>query len=295
MTGKAFEWEKEITNSRLRGTAKVLRKMGQLLAKHKFKVMLIIVVIVSKMALALTTPLTIAKLIDTLVEGLIRPLFDSTREFYMDWSKLNEVGFTLGLKFAAGYGLVTIHKYLVGIVVAALILTLKSEMKGKMDSFSFWKDNALRKTELNDKIQDDLDKMGEGIEKGFTTLVAALVTITGTVLIMFYLHFHIAVIAILSTVIALVALLMVRMKKTQKGFLATLLCWKTFKYFLLFEIGFVALAFLSGGLSLGQIQIFLSYEKKMADQLEKRKCLKQSWEAITSARHAYEMLEETQH
>jgi len=295
MASEVFNWEKEVSTSRVKSTVKVLKKIGQQLEQHKFKVILIILVIISKMVLALTTPLTFAKLIDTIFDGLIHPIFDSNRSFYLDWSKLGNVGFMLSLKFIAGYVLVTFHKYLVGIVVGTLIFAWKKEIKDKMDSFSFWKDNAKRKSELSKDIQEDLDRVGAGIEKGFIALIASMVTFVGTILIMFYLHWHIAVISIISTVVALIALLLFRMKKQQRGIRDTLLCWKTFKYFLLFEIGFVAIAFLSGSLSIGQIQIFLSYEKKMADQLQKRSALKQSWEAISSARHAFELLEDTQH
>ena len=295
MASEVFDWEAEFSHSRVKGTLKVLKKIGGQLAQHKFKVLLIVLVIISKMGLALTTPLTFAKLIDTLFEGLIRPLFDEGRDFYLNWLTLGNVSFTLGLKFLAGYGLIMIHKSLVAAIVATIILGLKNEMVEKINSFSFWKDNIKRKLELQASIDEDLDRLGAGIEKGFITLIAAFVTLSGTILILFYLHWHIAVIAILSTVAALIILLFVRMKKTDKGILATLLCWRTFKYFLVFEIGFVAVAFLSGAFSLGQIQIFLSYEKKMAEQLEKRAALKQSWRAIASARHAFELLEEAQH
>jgi len=292
MTGKMLEWEKEMSDSRVRRTVRTLGKIGGLLARHKFKVMLIVVIIVCKMGLALTTPLTFAKLIDLVFEGLIRPIYDDSRHFYMDWVKLGNVGVTLTLKFIAGYVLVFFHKYLVGIVVAAIILSLKNDLKAKMDSFSFWKDNAKRKSELSEKIQKDLDQVGAGIEKGWTTLIAAFVTFTGALLIMFYHHWHIATIAVASTLLALVILFVLKLKKSQSGFWQTVLCWKTFKYFLWVEIGVVALSFLSGKVSPGKIQMFFSYEKKMTEQLEKKQALQQSWQAIKSARHAYEVLEE---
>jgi len=295
MASNVFKWEEEVTTDRVLGTLNVLRKIGQQLSQHKFKIVLIIVVIVSKMGLALTTPLTFAKLIDTLFDGTIRPLFDSQRYFYLDWLKLGEVAMTFSVKFISSALLVKFHKHLVGLVVGTLILAWKEEIKEKMDSFSFWKDDAKRKSELKRHINEDLERVGAGIENGFIALIASVVTFVGTLLIMFYLHWHIAVISIMSTFAALVVLLVVRMKRSQKKLWDTLLCWKTFKCFLLFEIGFAAMAFLSGTLSIGQIQIFLSYEKKMAEQLEKRSALKQSWEVIASARHAFDLLEDTQH
>lgn len=273
----------------------VTAAFGRHLIRQKWKLALIISLLIGKIILTLTTPMVLIKGIDMIIDGLIKPIWAAELVFYFNPLIFGAIFLKLAGKFILGYLLAATQKYIIGMAVGAVVLSMKQEIKDKLAMIPFRRENRGEKEKIQSSLLTDFDVVGTGLEKGFMGLLSGIITLTVAIYLMIQLHFGITLIAVASTLLALAMIWSLNMRTAKKypAKYRRRLAMKYVKYLIILEIG--VLSFVGGStLSVGQLSALVQYENTVAKQLTKTSPLSSSLDAFYSAMHCYELLHEAE-
>jgi len=272
---EVFDLKNELTLEKMEKTKQILVKFLGVLLEHKVKVMTILIILMLKIILVLSTPLAISKIIDLIVEGIIIPFFSEQATISIDFYKLGSLILALVGKKIVSMLLGDVQKYAVKDVVSKIMISIKTEIKHKLAKIPLQRCSKNKKEKFESDIIEDLNRVDQGLQNGFINGMTSLITAIGALIVMFKMNWMITAIIVISLVIVLEISARLNMNKVQ--------------FFILAEVVIIALWFKK--LSFGQIQTFIQYVKQLSNPFEPRR-LNSLWTAISSARHAFGLLEE---
>lgn len=165
------------------------KRLLAFLRPYRMHLIFLFFISVGCVALTLITPVFIGQAIDLLVEAIDQRFITLLLQ--------------LAIMILLGAGLQLLQGYITNIVTYQITNDLRDQAFEKMQLLSLKYIDGNMHGDLLNRIINDIDLIGMGLLQSFTSLFTGIVTIVGTLIIMFILHARIAFIVMILTPISL--------------------------------------------------------------------------------------------
>ena len=135
----------------------------------------------------------------------------------IDFSVVSNIGILLVLLYSAGALFAFIENYMMATITAKISKRMRSDVSGKINRLPLKYFDKTSYGDVISRITNDVDAIGQTLNQSLDTLVRAITMFVGSLVMMFYNSWILALVAIGSTIIGF-ALMMIIMSKSQKYF-----------------------------------------------------------------------------
>lgn len=135
----------------------------------------------------------------------------------IDFSVVSNIGILLVLLYSAGALFAFIENYMMATITAKISKRMRSDVSGKINRLPLKYFDKTSYGDVISRITNDVDAIGQTLNQSLDTLVRAITMFVGSLVMMCYNSWILALVAIGSTIIGF-ALMMIIMSKSQKYF-----------------------------------------------------------------------------
>ena len=194
--------------SLLRSMAALFRYMG----KERKWVVLGMACTLVYTVLTLVGPQYLELMTDEISDAILE-----THSIDMEW--ISTIGLSLVVVYAVAFVLNVYQSYIIGAASERVSDHMRKDLSRKFHRLPFSYLESHEIGETMSRVTNDTDTVRKGAAESFTTLISVVCTIIGTLIMMVYTSWKLAIFAVLPTAVGIVLLIVVT-KKTQKYFVA---------------------------------------------------------------------------
>ncbi len=178
----------------------------------KYKIAIIIALILAMLGaiIGITAPNILSKLTDEIQLGLLGE---------MNIAKVKQIAIILGLMYIANSLFIYIQSILMADVSNKFAKDLRTSISEKINKLPLRYYDLHSKGDILSRVTNDVDTIAQTMNQSLATLVTSVTLFLGTIVMMFYTNWIMAVTAILASVIGFVLMFLI-LGRSQKYFIA---------------------------------------------------------------------------
>lgn len=158
---------------------------------------------------SLIGPNKLSEITNLITEGLMTGI---------DLAAVSKIGIFLAVLYGLGFVFNYFQGYIMATVTQKISNRLRKEISEKINRLPFKYFDSTSYGDVLSRVTNDVDSIGQTLGQSLPTLVSAIIMFFGSLIMMFYNNWIMAVSAVLSTIIGFVLMLLI-IGKTQKYFL----------------------------------------------------------------------------
>ncbi|MBD7911407.1 ABC transporter ATP-binding protein [Clostridium cibarium] len=200
----------DMSAEKAKDTKNTVKRLFKLLLNQKWKLITVIFFAIVSLIFTMTAPLIFSKAINTVVEG-IKNVF-VTGSFNIDFNIIKRLSVLLITIYVISSLSNYVQQYIMATVSQNLVLSIRRKISKKLTKLPLRYYDTHKKGEVLSRVSNDLEKLAETLQTGLMQFITAVITIIGSVILMFSISYVLALIAIVSIIMGIVVTLIVGKK-----------------------------------------------------------------------------------
>jgi ABC-type multidrug transport system, ATPase and permease components len=200
---EAVSFDTEMSVEKAKDAKKTLKRLIKLLFNQKQKIIIVLFFAVVSLVFTMTAPLIFSKAINVIYEGIKNVSLSGVFNIKFDVIK------ELSLLLIAIYLLSSLSNFIQQHVMAAvaqtLVLNIRKDISEKLSRIPLKYYDTHKKGEILSKISNDLEKVSDTLQSGMMQFITAVLTIIGSVILMFSINWILTLIAFLTIILGVAA------------------------------------------------------------------------------------------
>ena len=194
----------------VRGTA---RRLSQLARSEQSLLVLVLLMAVVSVTLIVIGPKVLGHATNLIFDGLFGP------EGKIDFGELHRTLIIAGLLFLVGGVLSYLQGFVLAGVLQRMMYRLRNEVEDKIHRMPLWHLDRQPRGDVLSRTTNDIDNISQSLQQSLGQLLNGILTVIGTVAMMVWLSWQLALVAILSVPLSIITLQQIA-KRSKKRFLA---------------------------------------------------------------------------
>ena len=166
-----------------------LKRLFKYMGMNKGKLILVIVSAVLATTASLTAPLILAWALNLFQDKI-------TMGVPLDYVKITRLVFLLGLIYLANMVFSLIQNRTMTSITQSTVHTMRKEVDAKLMKLPFNYFDSKQKGDILSRITNDIDNIGLSMQQSITQVITSVMTITGCIILMFYLSWSITLVCL---------------------------------------------------------------------------------------------------
>lgn len=202
-SNQVMPFDTEMSVERAKDTKKTIKRLIKVLLNQKWKIIIVIFFAIISLAFTMTAPLIFSEAINTIYEGIKNA--SDTNVFNINFNTIRKLSLLLLIIYLLSSLSNYIQQYVMASVAQTLVLSIRKEISEKLTRVPLRYYDTHKKGEILSRISNDLEKVAETLQTGLMQFITAILTIIGVVVIMFSINWILALIAIFTIAMAVIA------------------------------------------------------------------------------------------
>ena len=179
-----------------------------------FKVLIFVALILAILGsiMSIMAPNKLSKLTDKIAEGLVPP-------FFMDMEAIKKIAITIACFYIASALFTFIQSVSMTVVSNNFAKTLRTRISKKINKLPLKYFDKNSTGDILSRVTNDIDTIAQSMNQSLASLVSNITLFVGTIIMMFYTNWIMALTAILASLIGFVLMFLI-LGKSQKYFVA---------------------------------------------------------------------------
>ncbi|WP_411682877.1 ABC transporter ATP-binding protein [Clostridium thailandense] len=207
----SLAFDTEMSVEKAKDTKKALKRLIKLLFNQKEKIIIVLLFAIVSLGFTMTAPLIFSKAINVIYEGI------KTSTFNINFDVIKKLAIMLTAIYILSSLSNFIQQHVMATVAQTLVLDLRKNISEKLSRIPLKYYDTHKKGEILSRISNDLEKVSDTLQSGMMQFITAVLTIIGSILLMFSINWILTLIAF-STIILGVAATSIIGKRSIKYF-----------------------------------------------------------------------------
>lgn len=202
-----LSFDSEMSVEKAKDAKKTIKRLIMLLQPQKKKIILIIILAIISLAFTMTAPLIFSEAINTIYEGIKN--VSTTGGFSINFNSIRNISLLLLIIYIISNISNYIQQYVMASVAQTLVLSIRKEISEKLTRVPLKYYDTNKKGEILSRISNDLEKVAEILQSGFMQFITSILTIIVAVAFMFSINWILALIAISTIFVGVIATIII--------------------------------------------------------------------------------------
>ena len=187
-----------------------IKRLFEELDKYKIAITIALILAMLGAIIGITAPNILSKLTDEISKGLLGE---------MNISKVKQIAITLGLMYIANSLFIYIQSILMADVSNKFAKDLRTSISEKINKLPLRYYDLHSKGDILSRVTNDVDTIAQTMNQSLATLVTSVTLFLGTIIMMFYTNWIMALTAIFASIIGFILMFLI-LGRSQKYFTA---------------------------------------------------------------------------